>query len=85
MLRTGSPATLVMVRVILNLHVTNWEFMSENGEHASDLRKPEVAAEHPPDEVRFNNPPHGDVGELFLCPRSMARHGDTAYLRVSCE
>lgn len=64
MLRVGSPAKLVMVRVILNLHVTFWELMSYNGEHASVLRKPEVIAEHPPDSVRFNNLPHGCAGEL---------------------
>jgi hypothetical protein len=62
----GSPAKLVMDEGFLNQQIKNWESWSHYGVHASDLRKPEVIAGHPPDLVRFNNLPHGGVGEPFL-------------------
>jgi hypothetical protein len=66
----SSPAKLVLVREFLNQQIKNREPVSDYGEHASVLRKPEVIAGHPPDLFRFNNLPHGSAGELVFLPRS---------------
>ena len=53
---TSSPAKYVKHWRFLNQHIKNGSFTSDYGVHASDLRKPEVIAKHPPAWSRSKNP-----------------------------